>query len=213
MIFNYLYTDQKRVYLNERNKRLINSEQVVEMVLFGDSILEGYDISRYFPSSKLIINSAVGGDRLPYMVQRLEQDVLALKPKEMLFLGGINDIRAWQTADRTVEEVPTFVAELVNRYSQVISKAQAHNITVHPILITNNQEHKHNYTFINYIVNLLNIELKKLESTLNVKFIDFNQVLCNEYGTISLDLTSDGLHPNELGYLKITDLLIEKDLI
>ncbi len=213
MIFNYLYTDQKRVYLNERNKRLINSEQVVEMVLFGDSILEGYDISRYFPSSKLVVNSAVGGDRLPYMVQRLEQDVLALKPKEMLFLGGINDIRAWQTADRTVEEVPTFVAELVNQYSQVISEAQANNITVHPILLTNNQEHKHNYIFINYIVNLLNVELKKLESTLNVKFIDFNQVLCNEYGTISLDLTSDGLHPNELGYLKITDLLIEKDLI
>lgn len=213
MIFNYLYTDQKRVYLNERNKRLINSEQVVEMVLFGDSILEGYDINRYFPSSKLVVNSAVGGDRLPYMVQRLEQDVLVLKPKEMLFLGGINDIRAWQTADRTVEEVPTFVAELVNQYSQVISEAQANNITVHPILLTNNQEQKHNYTFINYIVNLLNVELKKIESTLNVKFIDFNQVLCNEYGTISLDLTSDGLHPNELGYLKITDLLIEKDLI
>lgn len=213
MIFNYLYTDQKRVYLNERNKRLINSEHVVEMILFGDSILEGYDISRYFPSSKLVVNSAVGGDRLPYMVQRLEQDVLALKPKEMLFLGGINDIRAWQTADRTVEEVPTFVAKLVNQYSQVISEAQANNITVHPILLTYNQEHKHNYTFINYIVNLLNVELKKIESTLNVKFIDFNQVLCNEYGTISLDLTSDGLHPNELGYLKITDLLIEKDLI
>lgn len=213
MIFNYLYTDQKRVYLDQRNERLIKTGQSVEIVLFGDSILEGYDINRYFPTSKAIINSAIGGDRLPYMIQRFEQDVVALNPKQMIFLGGINDLRAWQNEERKVEEVPHFVESVVNQYSQVIKRAQAQGITVHPILLTKNQEQKHNYTFINYIVNAVNLELKKLEPILNIEFIDFNQVLSNEYGTVSLDLTTDGLHPNELGYLKITDLLIEKGLI
>lgn len=208
MIFNYIYTDRMRVYLDKRNQRLLNSSSQIDLILFGDSILQGYDVNRYHPSSKIILNSAISGDRLPYMVARIEQDVFKFKPKELLFLGGINDIRAWQDNTRSLDEVEAFACTLVTQYQQIIELAQANDVIIHPVFITKNQESEHNYIFINYIVDIVNEKLKGLEAKYNVTFIDFNNSLTTDTGLISLDLTSDGLHPNELGYLAITQQLL-----
>lgn len=213
MVFNYIYTDRMRPYLEQRNKQLIEGNVEIDLILFGDSILQGYDFNRYYPVTLKVVNSAIGGDRIQYMVQRFEEDVLKLQPKQVLFLGGINNIRAWYNEQRSIDEIPEIVAEVVDGYVEIIKMATQNGITIYPVLITQNQEEKHNHQFINEIVNLTNTKLKKLEEIYDVKFIDFNQCLCNEYGSISLDLAPDGLHPNELGYLQITNLLLKEKII
>ncbi len=213
MIFNYEYTDRMRPYLKQRNEKVIESNAKIDLILFGDSIFQSYDINRYFPMSKKVINSAIGGDRLQFMVQRFEEDVLNLKPNEVIFLGGINNIRAWQNENRKLEEISEIVKTIVEGYSEIIKMAHKNRITIYPVLITKNQEEKHNHIFINEVINQVNNELLTLERELSVKFIDFNKVLCNENGAISLDLAPDGLHPNELGYMKITDMLIENGIV
>lgn len=213
MIFNYMYTDRMRPYLKKRNNYLSGKSPNIDLMLFGDSILQGYDINRYYPATLTILNSAIGGDRLPYMISRMEEDVLRFNPKAILFLGGINDIRAWQNEERSLEDFEQFANSIVLQYQEVIESAQKNKIRIYPMFLTKNQEQKHNYIFINHIVDTINCKLKQLEAQYNLSFIDLNSSLANDDGLISLDLTSDGLHPNELGYLAVTEQLLELGIL
>lgn len=64
------------------------------VVFFGSSTTENwgrrYD-SAFFPG-KQYINRGISGETTPEMLLRFQQDVVALKPAAVVFLGGTNDI-------------------------------------------------------------------------------------------------------------------------
>jgi acyl-CoA thioesterase-1 len=64
------------------------------VVFMGDSITEGWKIEGpegSFPG-KPYINRGISGQTTPQMLVRFRQDVIALKPKVVVILAGINDI-------------------------------------------------------------------------------------------------------------------------
>ncbi len=62
-----------------------------QFILFGDSRAERWPQSlQPFPGDTF--NAGIGGDVTPNMLWRLPQDVLAVKPKVVVMLAGINDI-------------------------------------------------------------------------------------------------------------------------
>jgi len=61
------------------------------VVFMGDSITEGWHLDQSFPG-KPYINRGISGQTTPQMVLRFHQDVVNLKPKAVVILGGINDI-------------------------------------------------------------------------------------------------------------------------
>lgn len=62
------------------------------VVFIGDQIVEGWDAGRGFFPGKPFINRGITGQTTAQMLVRFRQDVIALKPKAVVILGGTNDL-------------------------------------------------------------------------------------------------------------------------
>ena len=92
------------------------------VVFLGNSITEGW--TQYFPTQfagKPYINRGISGQTTPQMVLRFRQDVIALKPKVVVILAGINDIAG--NTDESTTRMPFVCASSVieARLSSIIS--------------------------------------------------------------------------------------------
>src|SRR5947209_5052725 len=76
------------------------------VVFMGDSITDGWDDPKYggFFPGKPYIYRGISGQTTPQMLIRFRPDVIALKPKAVVILAGINDI-AGNTGPATIEEI------------------------------------------------------------------------------------------------------------
>ncbi len=72
------------------------------VVFMGDSITQGWNLQKYFPG-KPYINRGISGQTTPQMLVRFRQDVINLRPKVVVILGGTNDL-AGNTGPMTLEE-------------------------------------------------------------------------------------------------------------
>ena len=95
-----------------------NEQRVVFM---GDSITQLWGLAAPQDFGPARVNRGISGQTTPQMLLRFKQDVLALKPKAVHILAGINDIGARPT--------PTAEA-LIAGYRQVIARAHAHGLKV-----------------------------------------------------------------------------------
>ena len=82
------------------------------VVFMGDSITQGWKLDESFPG-KPYINRGIGGQTTPQMVVRFRQDVIDLRPKAVVILGGINDI-AGNTGPMTVEQTEENIASMAD---------------------------------------------------------------------------------------------------
>lgn len=185
----------------------------IELILFGDSILQGFDANRFGGSAKYILNSAIGGDSLDFMYKRLNQDVLAYEPQQVLFLGGINNIRSWYSENRQVTEIEEITNEVATKYQLVVDKLIESGVKVYPCTIILNAEDKNNYPFLNLVISSINQKLINYFNSNQLDYVDFNQVLANKYGFLSRDLTDDGLHPNDYGNFEMYQVLTKKGIL
>lgn len=213
MIINKFYSDIKRPMLEKRDEIINQNKPNVDLVYFGDSILQGFDAARFGGSQKYIINSAIGGDTLEFMAKRIDHDVFKYNPSQVLFLGGINDIRAWYNEQRKVEDIPMIVNKVVRQYKHVVDKCIKQEIELFPCTIILNSEDKNNYPFLNLVISEINQNLKTIFEELNLEYVDLNSILINKYSFLSRDLTDDGLHPNDYGNLEIYKLLKDKEIL
>lgn len=72
------------------------------VVFMGDSITQGWNLQKHFPG-KPYINRGISGQTTAQMLIRFRQDVIDLKPKVVVILGGTNDI-AGNTGPMTRQE-------------------------------------------------------------------------------------------------------------
>jgi len=86
-----------------------NEQRVVFM---GNSITEGWINQRpEFFNGRPYINRGIGGQTTPQMLIRFRADVVALKPKVVVLLCGINDI-AGNTGPSTLEMIEDNIASM-----------------------------------------------------------------------------------------------------
>lgn len=208
MVFNYKYTDSKKQIFQHHNQLLKDLNVPIELVLFGDSITEGFDINRYGLTNKTYINAGIGGDRLPYMYERLERDVITHQPKEVIFMGGVNDLRAWYFDDNNqLNDIQSIIDHTMKYIDLIVTKLTENEITTKLCTITCNYEQEFNFEYMTQIINLVNEQIVNYAETNSIELIDYNQVLRTEYGYMDLNLSNDGLHPNEYGYIKMCELI------
>lgn len=213
MIYNNYYTDTESAFINERNQYLHSQNFKYDLILFGDSITDGFNLCKFGGSSKKILNSAISGDQIIYMNKRIEKDVLSFNPQNILFLGGINDLREYyKQFGETATYEPIFTT-ILKAYESIINKTLNQHVNLIPVLILHNSEPEKNYHFINSQIDKLNKLLINLFKKYNLKYIDYNQVLDNKYGFLSRDYSDDGLHPNSCGYNQIYKLLSVLEII
>lgn len=162
------------------------------VVFLGDSITQGWGktFRDQFPGMK-VANRGIGGDTTRGMLIRLQEDVLALNPSAIVFLGGTNDIGVNITPDA-----------IGRNFEKIVKAIKAHNPQV-PIVLCRmfpSSETKGRPRKTIEAVNALYDAAVKGDPQITV--VDTWTLFADAAGDARADLFPDLLHLNESGYAR-----------
>ena len=167
------------------------------VVLLGDSITEGFEVTKYFPGRR-VLNRGIGADVIGNdmatndfrgLLQRLDNSVFDCAPTDVFILIGINDLGA----GRKVETMEVGYREMLKR---IRAKRPDLRIHVQAVLPTRGKFEKHNAPVRDF-----NDRLRKLATEFGCSFIDLHALMRDDKGSLKAEFTRDGLHLTEPGYL------------
>ena len=188
------------------NKPIIKYENDENIIFFGDSITRGYDLEKFFPKNN-VINKGVGGNRTGDLLDRVKEDVYEHNPSKVFMLIGINDLCGELDQEDIVFNIQNLISEIkLNR-----NKTEIYVESVYPVntKIIKEKDLKYAFPLDNKKVISLNKEIKKVCEENDVTYIDLYSKLLDKEGNLKELYTKDGLHLNNLGYLKVTSVLKE----
>lgn len=160
------------------------------VVLLGDSITEGFNVSKYLPGRR-VLNRGIGGDvvgnHLPAndkrgLLKRLDESIFGSSPTDVFLLIGVNDLGQGHTPEVIEAGYRTMLARIRERLPQVKLHLQS-------VLPTRGNFAKHNPNILD-----LNRRIKSLASEFKADFIDLHSLFADEKGELKQELTNDGLH-------------------
>lgn len=179
------------------NTELLEKEAYPEVVMIGDSIT-----ARWPKHGNGFANRGIGGQMSGQVLLRFQQDAIALKPKVIHLLVGINDI--------TGVYGPESPDMLQHNIRAMVELAQANTIpviigTIGPAQDVNWRPQVDRHRWIPFINNWLAQYVKQERLVL----ADYHAVLSQEDGSLRKDLFSDTIHPNKQGYAAMEAILLE----
>jgi lysophospholipase L1-like esterase len=165
------------------------------VVFMGDSITDDWKIegpAGYF-SSKPYINRGIGGQTTPQMLVRFRQDVIALQPKVVVILAGINDI-AGNTGPMTLEQSEDNLASMAEL-------ATAHHIRVVlcSLLPAFDFPWRPGMTPAPKVL-ALNAWIKAYATEKVHVYVDYHAAMKDSRDGLPEALSHDGVHPLPAGY-------------
>ncbi|SDL60375.1 Lysophospholipase L1 [Catalinimonas alkaloidigena] len=163
--------------------------QPVRIVMVGNSLVHGGEWAELLQRSD-VVNRGISGDVTRGILDRLEP-VLALKPRYVCIMAGINDLSARRS-----------VADVFAIYRQIIETCRAEGIN--PILMSTLYTRMPDY--LNQEVAALNQALQRYAQQENIAYLDLNPILAPE-GRLQLAYTYDGVHLTAEGYLRWAEAL------
>lgn len=135
---------------------------------------------------------------------RFRQDVIDLKPKVVVILGGTNDI-AGNTGTATIDEIFGNLLSMIE-----LAKANHIKVVICSVLPALNYPWNDAVKPAGQIV-MLNNKLQTYAAAHGIIYLDYHSTLKNDQGGFKADLTRDGVHPNIAGY-KVMEPLLKKAL-
>jgi lysophospholipase L1-like esterase len=172
-----------------------HSKEKSRIVFMGNSITEGWlhEELDFFDNPKFI-NRGISGQTTSQMLVRFRQDVVALKPKAVVILAGINDI-----AENTG---PISVEDILGNIKSMCDLAKANNIKVVLCSVLPAKE----FPWRMHIdpkpkVKALNNLLKMYsETNENIFYVDYYEALVTDELGLPASLTNDEVHLTLKGY-------------
>ena len=171
------------------------------VIFFGDQITEYWGRDGGFPAKWL--NRGIAGQTTDQMLIRFRQDVIALKPKAVVILAGLNDIAGLHGA--STEEM------IVDNLTSMTELAKANGIRVVIASVTPvcncfgksaaRERWQERIAEVNELI-------EKYCSASGAVFLDYFEAMASE-GDLKKELTKDGIVPNEAGY-RVMEKLAEK---
>lgn len=176
----------------------LKPEQMGAVVFFGDSITQGWkdDFRQNFPNLKLA-NRGISGDTTRGLIARIEEDVLAQKPRAIVMLIGTNDI------GRGVSP-----ADIAANMKIIFDKIAAHDLKTPVILCAVMPSSASKDRPADKIRELNECVAKLARDYKNVTILDTHTLFADKAGDAPADLFPDLLHPNDAGYKKWTAALL-----
>jgi lysophospholipase L1-like esterase len=171
------------------------------VVFMGNSITEAWakSFGQLFPG-KPYIGRGISGQTTPQMVLRFRQDVIALKPKVVVILGGTNDI-AGNTGPSTLEMIEDNLASMTE-----LAKANGIRVVLASVLPVYDYPWKKGLEPAPKIV-ALNTWIKDYAAKNGAVYVDFYTPMADERQGMKGDLSPDGVHPNAAGYAIMAPLV------
>lgn len=173
------------------------------VVFLGDSITDLWNLGAYFPN-RPFINRGIGSQVTAQMLLRFQQDVVALHPKAVVILGGVNDVQGFmqaETPDGIIGNVEAMAAIAdANRIKVVLCSIlpvndytpQAHDVV---------KERKPE------LLRQLNARLRSLAEARGYAYADYDAVLRDGHGLMAAPYTRDGIHPTAAGYARMAPVV------
>ena len=164
------------------------------VVFMGNSIVEGWAplFSTLFPG-KPYIGRGISAQTTPQMLVRFRQDVVALKPKVVVILGGTNDI-AGNTGPSTLEMIEDNIASMTE-----IAKANGIRVVLASVLPVIDYPWKKGLEPAPKIV-ALNTWIRSYAEKAGAVYVDFHGAMADDRNGMKEGLSTDGVHPNVAGY-------------
>jgi lysophospholipase L1-like esterase len=172
------------------------------VVFMGDSITEGWHFEGAQGSfaGKPYINRGISGQTTPQMVLRFRQDVIALQPKVVVILAGINDI-AENTGPMTLEQTEDNLASMselaASNHIRVVlcSVLPAFDFPWHPGMTPAGK------------VLALNAWIKGYAEQKGHVYVDYHTAMKDDRDGLPATLSQDGVHPLPAGYAVMAPLV------
>jgi lysophospholipase L1-like esterase len=168
----------------------------------GDSITGFWYLGKFFPR-KPYLNRAIAGQVTGQMLLRFRRDVVQLKPKVVVILGGINDLRQSSTS-RTVEEIENNLASMSE-----IAKENGIRVVLASILPVGRKqapdsvetpEMSRRRIEFGRSITTINAWLQDYARSKGHTYCDYYSAMANQDDIMKSEFTDDGLHPNDTGY-------------
>lgn len=173
------------------------------VVFMGNSITEGWSYSNpEFFDGKPYINRGISGQTTPQMLVRFRPDVIALKPKVVVILAGINDI-AGNTGAMTLEQTEDNLASMAE-----LALANGIKVVLSSVLPAYDFPWRPGLAPAEKVVQL-NAWIKKFAAEKGCGYIDYFTPMADEKHALKAAYTEDGVHPTKAGYL-VMDPLAEQ---
>ena len=182
------------------NYRILNEEYALEnqTVLLGDSITDFfnwyelfYDFSKV--SGQAVYNRGISGDTTDRLLERLQENVLNIKPKNIVLLIGTNDIGRGLPLSMSVKNVSKIIDKAKEACPDVNFILQA----VYPI----NRSMRDSFEKrSNEKIELMNKKYRSLSEKYDCIWLDITDKLKDETGNLKKEYTYDGLHLNVKAY-------------
>ena len=186
-------------YYHADNARFIASPDPERIVFFGDSHIGGWHLYQFFPG-RPYVNRGIGGQTTAQMLVRFREDVIDLKPRAVLILGGTNDVLIH------LRKLP--FEQTVENYASMADLAREHNIKVifAPVPPVNDYGSEKWTARLEQPdrIQKLNEWLKNYCAANGCIFLDYYDQLVDEKGMMKAELSHDGEHFNDAGYKLIS---------
>ena len=173
-------------------------------VFTGDSLVEFYDLDKFFPSSNFI-NRGISGDTTKGLRSRVYENVVSLVPECIVIEIGTNDLNE-DSVERVFARYKDILMFLKTALPMVRIIVQSlypvnHDVNLVSKMLVKNRNNDN--------INRLNMLLKEACNELDIEFVDINPYLKDENGSLKKEFTTDGLHLNDQGYNIVTEKLNE----
>ena len=147
-----------------------------------------------------VVNRGLPGDTTVNMLSRFRRDVLQLRPRAVVILGGLNDLD--HTPLPTIEQNLTVMAQTAREH-----KIQVLLATLPPARSLNSQGIATQPSPTTDLIGALNAWLRSFAAENHFTLVDYYSALADEHGVYRQGLTTDGVHPTPAGYALMEPLL------
>lgn len=191
-----------------KNYSILNSKYALknQTVLLGDSITDFfnwyelfYDFSKN--SGQAVYNRGISGDTTDRLLERLQENVLNIEPKNIVLLIGTNDIGRGLPLSMSIKNV----SKIIENTKAVCPDVNFIFQAVYPI----NRGMRDKFEKrSNDKIELMNKEFIKLSEKYDCVWLDITDKLKDETGNLKKEYTFDGLHLNVSAYKVIAENVI-----
>lgn len=175
------------------------------VVFMGDSITDAWGRNQFAQSApffpgKPYVNRGISGQVTAQMLLRFYPDVIALKPKAVVFLAGTNDIggNIGPVSDQSIRE----------NLMAMVDMARANNMKVvlGSVLPVCDYHRPQTAQRPPERILAMNRWLKDYAEKVHAIYLDYFSATVDDKGFFKAELTNDGLHPNAAGYAVMAPL-------
>lgn len=200
--------DSLRNVFDIKNEQYLSSGKKADIVFFGDSITQHWELDLYFNLNALKLNRGIGGDITEHAARRFDADVLQLDASNIVILLGINDLIKtapdlwWR---RPGEDPEKIISDIEKNFRDMLSKCNDKKVYICSVLPQSIAPPFERNVFKNLILRVNSI-LKALCFEYGAEYVDYYSALQKD-DFLPDELSHDGIHPNGKCYKIMADIL------